>query len=356
LLKNLAKLDLRDLRDRRFALQLPNLAQLPYLRALYLPPLLKIEVESLLACQGFNLRKLRLAGSLSLNTSQIALILASQPLLQSLDLGFCKALDQGIVQPIANLKELHSLHLDGVQGLTDLTPLTLLPLLSKLILHMSDVEDTAFNNFSTFTSLQTLDIQATKTTETVVSLLPISLTRLHLAEGCISDFSASHVKNLSMLRNLHLVKCPNLFGAGYALLEGCFPELQRLELRSQHLLTPEEWKFTSSFKSLRRISILDIKDVGDAVLENFVDFFDLRKLTVSPHLITHRGLSTISMLPITSLYLRNGSIIDDTALPVLFEFFTQLRELNLQNCPRISPLGQSALKAHANRAKINVTI
>lgn len=356
LLKNLTKLDLAELRDRRFPLLLTQLAQLPHLRSLYLPPLLKIEADSLVSCQQFNLLRLRLSGSTTLENSQLSIFLLSQPLLKTLDIGFCKLLDQSILDTIAKLKDLHTLHLEGCQNMFDLSPLLSLTSLRKLYLHVAEVEDMAFKNFSTFTCLELLDIQGTKTTEEVIPLLPPNLSFLRLAEGSVSDWSSQHLKRLSKLTNLEIVKCPALFGTGYAQFSGAFPNLARLELRTQPPLMDDEWKFISTFRNLTSLSIIDMRLAGDPVLANLTQLYQVSKIAISPNQISHLGLHMISQLPITSLYLKNGSLLDDSALPILFDCFLQIEDLNLQLCPLITPTAQTALRAHAQKHSIKLSI
>lgn len=345
LLEHLSYLDLRDLRDRRFALPLAQIAHLPVLRSLALPPLRKIEIDSLNVVRGFDLHRIRLAGSELLPSDVLGQFLSTQPNLTALDIGFCHCLDQSILEHISKLQKMRSLRLDGLKRLTDLGPLASLPGLHKLILHLAEVDNDAFESWNhAHPPLKVLDIQGTRTTEPVLRALSkiTTLTRLHLAESSVSDVSAPLLGKLHNLTNLAFIRCIGLFGLGYQSFNQ-LTKVERLELRHQPTLSIAEWSFVDEFKLLKRVAIVDMKEVDDDVVRLFADLPYLAKFTASPNVVTYQGLHAISSCPIVSLFLKNSGILDDRAVPVLMENFPLLVNLNLQNSPQISTTGQNAL-------------
>lgn len=358
LFERLTDLDLRDLRDRRFALPLSQLASLPALRHLALPPLRKLESEALSTTKGFKLSKIRLAGSESLSTQQLSHFLATQRSLQKLDIGFCHSLDQPILEAIATQTHLYSLRLDGLKNLTDLSPLSRLPSLHKLILHLAEVDDDAFNGWkNTFPPLRVLDIQGTRTTEQVLQTISriSSLTRLHLAESSVSDATAPLLGKLHQLTNLNFVKCRNLFGAGYqAFVQNS--KVERLELRSQPALAVAEWQFVTCFHLLKKVSIIDMQEIDDQVVSLFADMPHLSKFAASPNVISYQGVRSLSSCPITSLYLKSSGILDDRVAPILIDFFPHLIDLNLHSSPGVSYLARNAISDWSKSKSIHFVI
>lgn len=309
----------------------------------------------LVASKGFNLRKLRLVGSNELTNAHIICFLATQSSLASLDLSFCKKLDQTIIPEVAKLTNLKSLHLDGTIGITDLAPLATLPALSTLTLYLSDVDDMAFEMISACKSLKRLDIQGTRTTEDVLRFIaPLSsLVELHLSEGCVSDQNTLMFKKMINLTNLSFVKCPNLFGIGYEHL-ATLAKVERLELRSQPALVNEEWSFLSNFRLLTQVSIIDMRDVGDEMLQYLAEAFHLSRLAVSPNSITFHGIAMIAHCPLKTLILKNGSLLDDGVIPVLMDGLTQLAHLNVQQCLGLTATGKSALEEWCKSSQITL--
>lgn len=353
----MSSLDLRDLRDRRFALPLPQIVQLPSLRSLALPPLRKIESDSFKTLRGFALQRIRLAGSESLTSDVLTHFLATQPTLTSLDLGFCRSLDQSIIPSIAQLKELRSLRLEGAKSLTDLGSLSALPKLHKLNLHLADLSNDAFDAWNQIhpPQLQILDLLGTRTNETILRVLSkiSTLTRLHLAESSVSDVSAPLLAKLNKITNLSFVRCNNLSGLGYQHFSQ-LTQVERLEVRHQPTLSVLDWGFVDELKLLNHVSIVDMKEIDDEVIRLFADLPYLSKFTASPNVITFQGLRALSSSPITSLFLKNSGILDDRAVPVLMESFPLLIDLNVQSCPMLSSTAQNAMLDWSKTRNLNI--
>lgn len=346
LLEYLSKLDLSDLRDRRFALPLAQIAQLPSLRSLSLPPLRKIESDVLPSVRGLKLHRIKLTGSESLSSDVLAHFLSTQPQLTSLDISFCRSLDQSIIPPISKLKELRSLRLEGSKGLTNLGHLSSLPSLEKLTLHLADVSNDAFDSWNQLppSRLQVLDLLGTRTTEVVLRVVSkiSTLTRLHLAESSVSDISAPLLGKLHKLTNLAFVRCNNLSGLGLRHFSA-LTNVARLELRNQPTLSVADWSFVDDLKMLSHVSIVDMKEIDDEVVRLFSDLPFLSKFTASPNVMTFAGLYSLSSNPITSLFLKSSGILDDRAVAVLIENYPLLSDLHLQSCPMLSTTAQNAL-------------
>lgn len=353
----MSSLDLRDLRDRRFALPLPQIAQLPSLRSLALPPLRKIESDAFKTLRGFALHRIRLAGSESLTSDVLNHFLSTQPTLMSLDLGFCRSLGQSIIPTISQLKELRSLRLEGAKSLTDFGPLSALPKLQKVNLHLAEVTNDAFDAWNIIhpPQLQVLDLLGTRTNEAILRVLSkiSTLTRLHLAESSVSDVSAPLLAKLNKLTNLSFVRCGTLSGLGYQHFSQ-LTRVERLEVRHQPTLSVLDWGFVDELKLLRHVSIVDMKEIDDEVVRLFADLPYLSKFSASPNVITFQGVRAISSSPITSLFLKSSGILDDRAVPVLMESFPLLTELNVQSCPMLSSTGQNALLDWSKTRDVNL--
>ena len=274
--------------------------------------------ESLINVDGLanltKLTKLRLAGCTSLTNTDG---LANLTNLTDLSLNCCKSLTN--VDALANLTNLTSLDLSSCESLTNIDGLANLTNLPELDLSkctsLTNIDGLA--NLTNLTDL-TLGSESLTNIDGLANLT--KLTKLKLA-GCTSLTNTDGLANLTNLTDLSLNYCKSLTNIdGLANLTN----LTNLDLSSCESLTNID-----GLANLTNLPELDLRwDESLTNVDGLANLTNLTTLRLSSYLLTHFDELEAS----TNIITLDFSGDNMTELPVVPEFFKNIKELILDEC------------------------
>eukprot|EP00808_Paulinella_micropora_P000249 g27392.t1 len=271
------------------------------------------------------------------------------PKLQQLDLEFCNIGDLGLSQ-LAQLHGLQKLSLTSCNISNEaLGQLSRLCHLQQLGLNMCyQIGDSGLTQLACVRSLEHLDLSHTLVTDlsALSSLCRLRYLNLNHCDG-LTEAGLSHLVSLPALQHLSLARV-------HAVTDSLLPKLtglrglRRLDLSYCHRLTSQGMSCLVALPALRHLDLASCTGLDDEALRHLSSSCSLEQLDLTRcYRIGNTGLNHLtaaaSMASLQTLKLAYCAITN-VGLASLVKLRT-LRELDIQECPAITPTVVSDLQA-----------